>query len=259
MSAKQAIEIMSTWELADLVHTTVTFLNIPVGSKELDYSAIAAAHAVRTIDPYLKAVRECEERRRDIGLAVGEELSKAAERRAVNSAEADRLKQAALRQMGDYGVQQHFFTTCVGQIRRLLPLVHRIVGVDMDPKAIAILDTYQPLRNQFEHLDERLPGHEKGGRLILDVPDRMLIGLNDDGAGRITVKREGVDVVAEVNKHGVEELERIVSESYDAIRAKCFEHLEAFFSANPQLTKDLTWLRPASAQRVKRDDGTYDQ
>lgn len=258
MSTAQAIEIMSKWELADLVHQTVTFLNIPVGSKEHNNSAIAAAHALQTIDPYLKAVRECEERRAAIGVAVGEELTKAEERRADNAEEADRMRQAALRQMGDYGVQQHFFTICAGQIRRLLPLVHQIVGVEMDPNALAILDSYQPLRNQFEHLDERLPGHEKGGRLILDVPDRMLIGLNDDGCGRITVKREGVDVVAAVNLHGVEELERIVSESHDALRPKCYEHLETFFDANPDLTEDLSWLRPTSAQRVKRDDGTYD-
>ena len=82
-----------------------------------------------------------------------------------------------------------------GKTDRLLTLAHRLVGIDLRPDARTFLDSYRPLRNQFEHLDEGLPGQERGGRLVLDVPGRMLLGLTDDGTGRITVRRGEEDVV----------------------------------------------------------------
>jgi hypothetical protein len=255
-STDDPIEIISSFELDQLVYQTVSFLNVPVGALELDNSAIAASYALRKVQHYCEAVRRIENRRRDLGLRIGPELEAAEALRPDDPAEADRLRQAALWQMGEYEIKQHFFTICASQIWRLLALAHRIVGVDLPAESVEVLESYQPLRNQFEHLDERLPSQERGGRLVLDVPNRMMLGLNDDGTGRITVRRNGVDVVAEVNEHGVEELERVVGQSFEIIRAKCIKHLEQFFTDHPELTTDVSWIRPVVWQRLL-DDGTY--
>jgi len=85
----------------------------------------------------------------------------------------------------------------------------------------------------------------------------MMLGLNDDGTGRITVRRNGVDVVAAVNEHGVEELERIVGQSFEDVRAKCVEHLEQFFAAHPELATDVSWIQPMVRQRLRDDDGEF--
>jgi hypothetical protein len=239
------------------VYHTVSFLNVPVGALEHDDSAIAAGYALRKVAHYLEAVRRIENRRRELGLKIREELEAAEALRPDDPDEADRLRQAALWQTGEYEIKQHFFTICVSQVWRLLALAHRIVGVNLPAESVEVLDSYQPLRNQFEHLDERLPGQERGGRLVLDVPDRMMLGLNDDGTGRITVRRNGVDVVAQVNQYGVEELERIVAQSFEDIRTKCIEHLEQFFANHPELTTDISWIQPMIRQRHLDYDGNY--
>lgn len=257
MGAADPVAILSTFELEQLVYHTISFLNVPVGALDRDDSAIAASFALRKVESYLRAVRQAENRRRDLGLQVGEELAEAETHRADNTDEADRLRQEALRLTGDYEIQQHVFALCASQINRLIALVNRIVGVTMLVADKAYLDSYQPLRNQFEHLDERLPGEERGGRLVLDVPSRMLLGLRDDGAGNISVERDGVDIVAAVNIGGVEEIEAIVDRSFADIRAKCIEYLEQFFADHPELTRDTRWLQPMVRQRLREDNGDY--
>jgi hypothetical protein len=256
-SAVDPIEILSSFELHELMYQTLSFLNLPVGAPEIDDSAVAASYAIRKIPHYLQALRQFEDRRRDLGLQTSRELAAAESHRAEDPDLADRLRQEALRSMGDYEIQQHLFVVCAGQIARLLTLAHRLVGIDLRPDARTFLDSYQPLRNQFEHLDERLPGQEKGGRLVLDVPRRMLLGLNDDGTGRITVRRSGVDIVAEVNEHGVQEFERIVTESFDNIRAACIGYLEQFFQEHPEVAARAHLIHPIVNQRVLENDGEF--
>jgi hypothetical protein len=251
------IEILTSFDLDQLVYHTISLLNVPVGALERDNSAIAASYAIRKAQFYVEEIREIEIRRGTIGVQVREDLAVAEEHRATDPDEADRLTQVALHQLGGYEIQQHFFTVCAAQIRRMLTVAHRIVGVPLDHAAEEFLESYQPLRNQFEHLDERLPGQERGGRLVLDIPGRMMLGLNDDGTGRITVQRNGMDIVAEVNLHGVEELERIVAQSFEEIRAKCIEHLEGFLADHPELTTDLRWIQPMVRQRHRADDGEF--
>jgi hypothetical protein len=159
-SAVDPIEVLSGFELHDLVYWTLSFLNLPVGALEIDASAVAASYAIRKIPHYLQALRQFEDRRRSLGLQTRRELAAAERHRSEDPDLADRLRQEALRSMGDYEIQQHLFVVCAGQIDRLLTLAHRLAGVDLRPDAVAFLDSYRPLRNQFEHLDERLPGQE---------------------------------------------------------------------------------------------------
>ena len=253
-----SIELLSTFELHELVYWTLSLLNVPVGALERDDSAIAASYAVQKVGYYTAALGQIEGRRRELGLQTRRELAEAEERRADDPAEAARLRQEALH-TGDYEIQQHFFTVCAAQIGRLLRLAHRLVGVPFPPDAEAFFASYQPLRNQFEHLNERLPSEERGGRLVLDAPGRLLLGLNDDGAGNITVRRAGVNVVAQVNARGVAEAERLVARSLADIRAKCIEHLEQFFADHPELAADAGWIQPMVVQRLREADGEYDQ
>jgi hypothetical protein len=256
-SAVDPIEILSSFELHELMYQTLSFLNLPVGALEIDASAVAASYAIRKIPHYLQALRQFEDRRRSLGLQTRRELAAAERHRPEDPDLADRLRQEALRSMGDYEIQQHLFVVCAGQIDRLLTLAHRLAGVDLRPDAVAFLDSYRPLRNQFEHLAESLPGQERGGRLVLDVPGRMLLGLTDDGTGRITVRRGGEDVVAEVNEHGVQQFERIVTESFDDIKVACVGYLEQFFQEHPEVAARAHLIRPIVNQRVLEDDGEF--
>jgi len=122
------IEVLSSFELDQLVYHTVSFLNVPVGALAHDDSAIAASYALRKVAHYLEAVRRIVDRRRELGLKIREELQASEALRPEDPDEAVRLRQAVLWQMGEYEIEQHFFTICVSQIWRLLALVHRIVG-----------------------------------------------------------------------------------------------------------------------------------
>jgi hypothetical protein len=56
-SAVDPIEVLSGFELHDLVYWTLSFLNLPVGALEFDDSAVAASYAFRKIPHYLQALR----------------------------------------------------------------------------------------------------------------------------------------------------------------------------------------------------------
>ena len=85
----------------------------------------------------------------------------------------------------------------------------------------------------------------------------MLLGLTDDGTGRITVRRGGEDVVAEVNEHGVQQFERIVIESFDDIKVASVGYLEQFFQEHPEVAARAHLIRPIVNQRVLEDDGEF--
>ena len=93
---------------------------------------------------------------------------------------------------------------------------------------------------------------------MLDVPGRMLLGLTDDGTGRITVRRGGVDVVAEVNEWGVVEFERIVIQSSCSIRAACIKYLKQYFAEHPEVAALASLFQPLVFTRTKEADGEFE-
>jgi hypothetical protein len=111
--------------------------------------------------------------------------------------------------------------------------------------AIGITHGRRPLRGEV-CLEERLPGVEKGGSIVLHETSApsVLLGLRKDDVGRITVRHKGEDVVAEVNEFGYLHVERIVREAFGRIRAACVDLLRQHFGENPEQVMDPAFYGP---------------
>jgi hypothetical protein len=255
--AKAAIDSLPDRDLADFVYWTVSLLMVPFGEKMIDPSAVACSYAVRKVEYYLQALREAEDRRYAIGAAVEEDIALAKEIRSTDPGSADALIQAALRRNEKTEIEIHFFAVAADQIRRLLAVVNEILGVDLDESDKEFLSSYRALRNQFEHLEERLPGIEKGGSIVLNETSApsVLLGLRKDDVGRIAVRHKGEDVIAEVNEFGYWHVERIVHEAFERIRVACTDLLKQHFTENPEQVMDAAFYGPMARRRfLNRDD-----
>lgn len=235
-TAEEAIQALSSLPLHEFVYTTLSLVNLPFGEVRVDPSAAAADYAVAKIEQHVRALHAAEERRRQLGLAARAELQRAEELRATDPESADEVAADAVLLGAEQEVEWHYFTTSARTIQRLLALAARLVGVTIQDEDDAKLRSYAPLRNVFEHLDERLPGEQKSDRLVLEDSDstRLVIGLKSDAVGRFTVPSNGVDIVAEVNAVGVWEIEHAVTNTLNSIGAKCVELLENEFAAHPE-------------------------
>jgi hypothetical protein len=254
--AQAAIDALSDLDLADLVYWTVSVLRVPFGEKAVDPSAVACSYALRKVADYLQALREAEDRRYVIGAAVEEGIQRAKALRSVDPDAADELLQATAWQNAKTEIEVHFFAVAADQVRRLLAVVTDTLGVDLDESDGTFLCSYRPLKNQFEHLEERLPGVEKGGSIVLHETSApsVLLGLRKDDVGRITVRYKGEDVVAEVNEFGYWHVERIVREAFGRIRAACVELLRQHFGENPEQAMDPAFYGPMVRGRFMNRD-----
>jgi hypothetical protein len=255
--AQAAIDALSTLDLPNFVYWTVSMLTVPFGEQSIDPSAIACSYALRKVEDYLQAMREAEDRRYAIGAAVEEDIALAGEIRSTDPDSANALLQAALRRNDKTEIEIHFFAVAGDQIRRLLTVVTETLGVSLEESDEKFLFSYRPLRNQFEHLEERLPGIEKGGSIVLNETSApsVLLGLRKDDVGRITVRHKGEDVVAEVNEFGYWHVERIVRETFERIHVACIDLLHQHFTENPEQIMGPAFYRPLVRRRfVNRDD-----
>jgi hypothetical protein len=234
--ALAAIEILASLELSDLVYWTITILKVPFGEQTIDPSAVACSYAVTKAELYIEAVGQAEARRYDIGMSVRRELEAAEALRDTDPEAAATLSHDAIRRNDKTEVEIHLFTICADQVRRMLAIVTEALGLSLDDDDERFLASYRPLRNQFEHLEERLPGVESGGSIVLNearIPS-VLLGLRKDDVGRIFVQHRGEDVVAEVNNVGQWHIERIARETFDKIREKCVGLLVQHFAEHPE-------------------------
>ena len=251
--AAAAIATLSELPLNELVYATLSLVNIPFPEPRLDLSAVAAAYAVEKSASYLSAAKDCEERRAAFEIGARKESERAEALRPTDPTGADEVTEDALYLSAEAEVEWHFFTICARSIQRMLALATRLVGATVDPADEQTLGSYGPLRNQFEHLDERLPGQDVRGRLILDDTEetRLLVGIRADDVGRITVSTAAGDVVCEVNRVGVWEIEQAVHATFREIDAKCIELLEAEFAAHPEKIPNADVIRPGLLARRK--------
>lgn len=249
--AAAAIAALGELPLNELVYATLSFVNIPFPEERVDLSAVAADYAIAKAGSYLMAAKDCEDRRAAFVIQAREELARAEAFRPTDPAEADESTASALYLTAEAEVEWHFFTICARSIQRMLSLAVRLVGVAMDPAREQTLGSYGPLRNQFEHLDERLPGQDRRGRLILDDAEatRLLVGIRVDDVGRITVNTGAGDVVCEVNNVGVWQIEQAVNTTFRAIDEKCIELLEAEFAAHPEKIPNADQVWPGRLSR----------
>jgi hypothetical protein len=192
---------------------------------------IGASYALNKVLYYLDALDRAEGER----LAVGKEIAAIrgeADRVGVGDpVEATRLDFRAFTLAGRQEVAWHQFTGWVGQIARLLEAAAAGPGTEVAVADRAYLDTFRVLRNHFEHLDERLPGAERGGRLVIPQADlaRVALGLQRDAMGRVVGGGTAVDVTT----RGRDEVRRVVARTVEAIRAACLARLRAHFEARP--------------------------
>lgn len=181
---------------------------------------------------YLEALDRIDQERLKVGQEVARLRGRVAELREADPGEAVRLDFTVFTLAGTQEVSWHLFTVCVSQVLRLLPEAARGAGIELSEEDREYLETFKNLRNHFEHLDERLPGREKKGRIVIMQPDelRMVLGLQVDELGRVIVNGTAVDVTG----RGVEAVRRIVDGTVEAIRAACLGQVRQHFAVDPE-------------------------
>jgi hypothetical protein len=252
-SAQAAIEILASLELSDLVYWTITILKVPFGEQTIDPSAVACSYAVTKAELYVEAVGQAEARRYDIGMSVRRDLEAAAALRDRDPEAAVTLSHDAISRNDKTEVEIHLFTVCADQVRRMLTVVTETLGISFDDDDERFLASYRPLRNQFEHLNQRLPGVESGGSIVLNEArfPTVLLGLRKDHVGRISVRYKGEDVVTEVNNVGQWHIERIARETFDKIRERCVDLLVQHFAEHPEEVMEPDfYTRPMVRRRL---------
>ncbi len=192
---------------------------------------IGASYALNKVLYYLDALDRAEEERLAVGKEIARLRGEANGQRSSDPVQAAQLDFLGFTLAGRQEVAWHQFTVWVTQISRLLELVTGAAGASLAEVDRAYLDTFRVLRNHFEHLNERLPGREKGGRLVIAQPDdqRLMLGLQGDEMGRIVVNGTPVDVTG----RGRDQVRQIVARTVERIRDACLARLREHFAADP--------------------------
>ncbi|MDQ2655342.1 MAG: hypothetical protein M3Z20_20105 [Chloroflexota bacterium] len=250
--AASAIAALDALPLNELVYATLSIVNIRFPEQRIDRSATAADYAITKASSYLTAAELCEERRAALGTGARLKLAEAeAVKGTAPDAYADAIAEAKFL-TAEAEVEWHFFTICARTIQQMLEVATTLVGVELDVEHADNLGSYGSLRNQFEHLKERLvPGVDKRERLILDAKDttHLLVGFRVDDVGRITVKTATGNVVCEVNSVGVWNMRQAVEETFRELHAKCIKLLEEEFAAHPEKIPNANVIRPGLLSR----------
>ena len=162
------METLACFEVSDLVYWTTSILTSLFGDQTIDPSAVACSYTVSRAELYVEAVGQAEARRYDIGMSMHRGLEAAEALSEIAPEAAAVLSQEVIRWNDKSEVEIHLFTVCADQVRRMLAVVTETLGISLDDDDANDLASYRPLRNQFEHLDERLPGVESGGSIVLN-------------------------------------------------------------------------------------------
>jgi hypothetical protein len=236
---EEAISLFDEFDTPELMFNVMSHVHQSAdgeNTRAVRDRAMAASYATTKVFYYLGALDRVDAERMRLGRTIGESHRRAEALRGRDRARAEELSFKAFTLAGQQEVTWHFIAVCASQIGRLLPVAAGAVGSAVPAEDVAFLDTFRVLRNHFEHLDERLPGREKKGRLVLSAPDssRILLGIEVDTQDRIVVNNVAVDVTS----RGVARVHRIIEEAIAAIRQACLARLREYLSANPDQIPD---------------------
>lgn len=191
--------------------------------------ALAGAFAFGRIGSYREVLRSVDAER----LRIGQEIhGLRSQMRRVEESDPLAIHQMEVQAVHLSGLQEvtfHFIASSAMRIARLFPLVERATGFSMPSKDAAIFSSYKPLRDYFEHLEERVPGRSKQNEVVSEFQDdiewRVVAGFNRDDLGRIVIDGQAIDVTS----RGLAALEDVIQRSYPSVRNGALAQVQRHF------------------------------
>ncbi len=160
--------------------------------------AFSGGVAAQKLLSYIETLEEVDDHRGAIGQRISHLQREGNRLRAMQSLDAARLLLMANHLAGRQEVDFHFFAVCVGRIERLLPIAAKAAGYKIPIRDRELLASYRPLRDYYEHLEDRLPGGRKYPESEVEREQdgewRIRVGLTLDDQERVVIDGVAVDV-----------------------------------------------------------------
>ncbi len=197
------------------------------------YQSLAGAHAIGKIASYMHMLREVNKQRHQIGYQTHMLLERAQQSREADPKSAVTADVEAIFLAGLQEVTFHFFVSCVMAIDGLLPLVAKSTGYKIPPKDKAVLESYKPLRDYFEHMENRAPGRSHQAEVVKEFRNedmwRIESGFETDEKDRIILNGQPIDVTT----RGLEAVDEVIARNYLAMKVSCLNQVRDHFLDDP--------------------------
>lgn len=202
------------------------------GKKRM-HLAIGGAIAAEKLLVYIEELRDVDARRGAIGRRIYELQQEETYFRVQESLEAAKPAVLAAHLSGRQEVTFHFFAVCVGWIERLLPIAARAAGFKVSKPDRDLLATFRPLRDYYEHLEERLPGGKYQNEVVTEKENagewRVCMELPMDHHERVVFN----DMVVDVTPRGVAAVEEVLQRNWAQLKASTRNAVRKHFEASP--------------------------
>lgn len=190
-------------------------------AKKWVYQSLAGAHAIGKIASYMYMLRGVNDERQQIGFQAHALRERFQQLRETDLETAVSAQVEASFLAGLQEVTYHFFVSCVMAIDGLLPLVAKSTGYKIPPQDKAVLESYKPLRDYFEHMENRAPGRSHQAEVVTEYQGehqwRVESGFATDEEDHIIINGRPIDVT----NRGLAAVDDVLTRSYIAMKASC--------------------------------------
>lgn len=197
-------------------------------------TAMAGGIAAQKMMAYLLALRDFEQFRDVLGRAVHEHKSRPQPTRREDIQQYALANAVAIHNSGLQEVAIHFFCNCVMHLFKLLEKAAEGAGYEIPEQDLAVLNAYRPLRNYYEHIENRLPGHANAREFVRETitEDEWHIqaGLKVDDQGRTILKGQPIDVTG----RGMERIEDVVRKTFENFKPAALDGMCRYYEDNPE-------------------------
>ncbi len=195
--------------------------------------AIAGGIAAQKLLSYIEALEDVDDHRGKIGQEIFRLRREGEILRTRRSLDAAMPLVLASHHAGRQEVDFHFFAVCVGRIERFLPRAAKAAGYKIPKADRDLLATYRPLRDYYEHLEDRLPG----GKCYVEAEAeeeregewRIRMGLTLDNQERFVMGGVGADVTP----RGVAAVREVLRRNWEELKPSALGMVRKHFTADP--------------------------
>lgn len=192
--------------------------------------SLGGAYAIGKIGYYTHSLREVDARRFHLGKECHARREAIPRLMELDPVQGIRLDAELTMLSGLQEVTFHYFAICVAAIDGLLPEAARAAGYKVPKPDKDVLHSYVPLRDYFEHMENRLPGKSYASEVVVEFDEngvwRVKSGFQIDGLGRILLKGKAIDVTS----RGLAAVEDAIGRSYEAMRLSVLEQVRDHFA-----------------------------
>jgi hypothetical protein len=192
-----------------------------------------AAFASLRIQHYLNYLRDCEEHRVRLNRAIHESLQSMPPETAENMRALVEIRAQVRFLSGEVDLQFHLISIAASQIARLIPHLVAPVGYSIPESDMGRLTAFKNLRDNYEHLNERLPGGKRAGWMVVEDETTgqwtIEMGYAFDRQGRILLNGATIDVTGK----DIAEIQRVVTETWSQVRLAALQDLRDYLLKHP--------------------------